>query len=102
MNKSFERGGEPEMSEKIDRRDVELAYELRNLFEDNRRLFEELVVRGWTVELKLPADGMMLAFGFSPTGLADGAGFVVTRVVSPEYLHRVIEKGTTQLRGKTR
>lgn len=81
------------------RSDVDLAHALRGVFEDNKALFEELVIRRWRVSLNLPTVNLDSAFGPSPIGLADGAGFSVTREVGPEYLERMIAQRHSNPRG---
>lgn len=62
---------------------AELEERLHKLFAENKDLFEELAVRRWNVEIHLPTDGLSSAFGYAPSQLARGAGFRVTRSLSP-------------------
>ncbi len=69
---------------------IELEAKLRDLFAENRDIFEELIIRGWTVDLSLPSDGAILNFGYAPTGLSVNAGFSVSRSMSPRFAERII------------
>lgn len=68
-----------------------LEANLRQMFADNREVFEELILRGWTVTLDLGTHGVMLNYGYSPMGLSSDAGFRVSRVVTPVQIRYTIE-----------
>ena len=73
--------------------DVELTLALRELFEEKglKHIVEELVVRGWSVQLNLPTYGTT-GFEYRPIALAAGAGFQVTRVTTPHDIASLKEK----------
>ena len=68
-----------------------LEQKLRDVFNQHREIFEELVIRGWSVDLILPTNDTTLGYGYVPGSLADNAGFVVNRSITPEIVHRLVE-----------
>jgi len=73
---------------------VELEGKLRALFKENKAIFEELVLRGWSISLSLPTDGMTLGYGYAPLSLSPDAGFVVSRSVTPPMVAEAIRADT--------
>src|SRR5262249_39791233 len=70
---------------------AELEQKLRDVFKENRDVFEELVIRGWPIELALPTLGMETGYGYAPSSLSDEAGFIVSRAVTPAHITSLIE-----------
>jgi hypothetical protein len=73
---------------------VELEAKLRAVFAANKDIFEELVVRGWSVSLSLPTHGTANNLGYSPLGLEPNAGFHVARSVTPWEVSEAIRADT--------